>query len=183
MTEALLYVLLWIPFFHLDAHELDTRKARMLPVAAAISKATQDPEVAVGVLTAGEFETHYAVFVGEGRCREGVSRRGALMPNPKAFTSPDRCDADRQANPRARTYWQLWRSTCPEAWAAPEGSTLELELAAGCAADRFRHGLTRCGSVEGAFAFYRHSSCEWSGAAARGARYRVLLGQYRTRSR
>jgi len=137
------------------------RISRLTMVAHAIADAPITREERAALLTLGEFESHFARYIGIGQC----------------LTGPYKCDVYRGV-PRARTYWQVWRSTCPAAWAAVEGSEDELGAAARCAAAKWSLALARCHTgVLGAFAGYAGDLCSWAPATARAARYQAILAK------
>lgn len=164
------------PFF-LDREETELERARRLqPVAYAQEQAClaiwpQEPRSCVrGLLLIGERETHWARYVGEGRCKDG----------PVGM----RCDPDRFGNPRARTYWQLWPAACPKLKHTVPGSEAELMLGARCAAAQLRTAYARCssnphGRWAGAFAGYRSIDCHWPGGARRAALLGTIENQMR----
>lgn len=133
------------------------RSTRLAGVASAIRQATRgDTEIAKALVVYGRAETHFARYVGEGRCSEG----------PKG----SRCDEG-----KARTYWQLWEQTCPAAWAEVQGSQAELVAAAVCAARLMRSGWAKCRTIEGMFAAtWGHGRCTAPGAAKRAEMFRRL---------
>jgi hypothetical protein len=162
MIELILATLLWMPpYYYEEKQSLEARRERLRSVAAEIARETSNLDEIAAVLTLGEAETHFAIYVGEGRCSEGRFK----------------CDPDFRGRPQARTYWQLWVSTCPMAWRALEGSPEELRAAVKCALDRWRFGLGRCKSLVGAFSAYRAGDCAWKGAPERAKRYGEVLAQ------
>lgn len=165
MTEAILRLLLSLPpcFYEPTPELADARRARLEILAEELHRGALSPETLVGIVTVGEFETHYARYVGEGRCTEGRFK----------------CDPDPKGVPQARTYFQLWKATCRPAWEEVEGSRAELRAAIPCAAARWKEGLRACRTVRGAFSAYRAVGCGWVGAPAREKRYYQLLARFR----
>lgn len=135
----------------------EARAMRLARVDAAIRKAANgDPYIAKALRVHGRFETHFARYVGEGRCHEGPVG--------------SRCDEG-----RARTYFQVWETTCPAAWAEPQGSVAELEQAAVCAARILRAGRARCKTAEGMFAaMWGQGRCRLERAAVRARAFEAL---------
>lgn len=164
---AILVVLLGLPPFHSETDEsAEGRQARLQTVAAAIDHAAAahahrwpPQKTAAALLALGWHESRFARYVGEGRCHEGP---------PGA-----RCDPNRHGVRQARTYWQLHRVACPAAWALPEGSAAELQVAARCAAGLLIGAEHRCrhrtpyGLLAGAFSGYRGIACDWRPSRAR----------------
>lgn len=135
----------------------ELRAGRLRSASSAIRKAAAgDAYLAKALAIHGLFETHFARYVGEGRCHDG----------PKG----SRCDEG-----RARTYFQVWETTCPKAWAEPQGSVAELEAAAVCAANILRAGRARCGTPEGMFAaMWGSGRCKLEKAAIRARAFEAL---------
>lgn len=162
---AALAVMTAQPPFYLDRDEPpEERLVRLEPAARAQEKAClkfwpQDPWACVaGTITIGQRESHWAKYVGEGRCKEG----------PVGM----RCDPDKDGNPRAHSFWQLWPSACPGLAKLTPGSVAQLDRAASCAAAQLATAYHRChwsqhGRWAGAFAGYRSSDCNWSGGPRR----------------
>lgn len=120
--------------------------ARAIEAAARSSKFSSPVTVAAALLALGQHESTWARYIGEDRCSDG----------PPGM----QCDPDESGTPRARGYWQLHRSACPEIWQhAPSAERLMLE--AECAANAFARAADRCfskhpdGVMAGALGGYR----------------------------
>lgn len=154
LGEAVLAVLMALPAHKTDRDERrEDREIRMVPVATAITLAAKgSAETAAALLAAGEAETHYARYVGEGRCSSGPVG--------------SQCDPDRYGRARARGYWQLWEGTCAAAWALPVGSLESLRAEASCAAKLLTAGRVRCA----------RAGDPWIGAFAAGTGKALCVG-------
>ncbi len=169
ITPLLLAALQSLPVYYGDRDEgTPNRDARLAEVAAAeadaVYRATcqfrwrgpecqpvwrgRPRELGLALVILGDIESHYARYVGDGRCHDGP--RGA------------RCD-----NGRSRTYWQAQERFCPAAWAHPQGSPAELTAAAWCAARALSVGHRFCGDWAGAFGRYAGGGCSWVGGQHR----------------
>lgn len=135
----------------------DARAVRLAKADRAMVKAAAGDQYILRALRVhARFETHFARYVGEGRCEDGPVG--------------SRCDEG-----RARTYFQVWEATCPKAWAEPQGSLAELEAAAVCAARVLRAGRARCGTSEGMFAaMWGSGRCKLEKAAIRARAFEAL---------
>lgn len=172
LRDAILLVLLAQGPHTTDLDEGEaSRRARLDAVASAIAEASEryadPPRVAAALLVIGRRESHWARYVGEGRCSEG----------PVGM----RCDPDKKGVARARTYWQLWSKACAPAWEASPGSREELSAAAKCAAGLWVGASQRCqdapdGAIAGAFAGYR-SGCLWKGGKPRAQEWAIVKGR------
>lgn len=146
----------------------EAREARLATIAFVIATASEGvPERAALLMAQGESESRWARYVGEGRCKEGPPG--------------ERCDPDYRGFPRARTYWQTWRVSCPKAWDEEAGSVLEMTEAAKCTVRLMRSGMRRCqlngyDPLHGAFAGARGgAACTGPWAVKRTKRYRAAL--------
>jgi hypothetical protein len=168
VARALVVVLLGFPPYYRDSESGEARAARMTTVAQSIEAASYEAtctgpfttaescepvwagtreDLEVLLVIEGEFETHFARHVGEGRCQRWE------------------CDAG-----RARHYWQNWVNpwVSRETWRELEGvGFVPTTRAAVAASSVLGEGLKRCRSIEGAISFYARSSCRWAGAAPR----------------
>jgi hypothetical protein len=179
LAKTLLAILVALPPWYQDLDEPRlAREVRLEPVAIEIDRAAhslryhEPVEIAAALLTIGWHESRWARYVGEGRCMDGP---------PGA-----RCDPHRGV-PRARSYWQVHRGTCPAAWAHEPGSHGELKAAARCAAVRWQGAYGRCrrrceaGPIVGAFAGYKGADCNWRGGVTRAKtfaqmQHRLVVG-------
>jgi len=136
-----------------EAAELQPDRSRILDAAAALA-------------VLGDRETHFAQYVGEGRCREGRFK----------------CDPDEHGNPQSLTYWQLKRKACPEAHALRDGSREQQKAAAKCAVRLWFSARRRCASapsagsdrIAGAFSGYGFGLyCGAPSSVARAHAWRV----------
>ena len=161
-TSILKILISMAPFWQEPVTETTVeRVARLAIVAHAIDDAHLTREQVAALLTLGEFESHFALYIGAGRC----------------LTGPYKCDVYRGVN-RARTYWQLWRQTCPVAWSSVEGSAPELRASVVCASDKWSLGFERCkNGALGAFSGYAGDSCNWKPAEKRVLRYNEILAK------
>jgi hypothetical protein len=110
------------------------REARLLSIATAITSGVQHTmcigpwkvegcqrrwrgsgtQLAAALASIGYWETAFASAIHLNRCD--------LLPGG--------CDKDRMGIPRARSYWQCWKSACPELWQTEVGTEAELRTAA-----------------------------------------------------
>lgn len=156
---TILAVMLSQPTWHGDMAETPEQRADLLrPVAMAIELATEDQTEQAALISLGWHESRFARYVIEGRCQDGP---------PGA-----RCD-----NGRARSPWQLWRRSCPYAWALAEDDPRALERSAACAVRLLRGARWRCrDGWRGAFAGYaRGASCTWAPASGRAETMGLVL--------
>jgi hypothetical protein len=158
---AILALLNQAPVHFTDRDEPPSaREARLKRIAYAIHAATKDPREQKALVVIAVAESTLARYVQEGRCMDGP--RGS------------RCDP-KDGRPRARTVWQLWRQTCPAAWAAKPGSEEELGSGAVCTVRLVRSGWARCQTIEGMFAaMYGRPQCVSPRSAERAAMFRRM---------
>lgn len=190
MTAGLvLAILLSLAPHHLDSEDQAGRQQRMQDLAQAVVDVSAEAtcggawassdfcrpvwsrpptELIAAELAVGEAETHFAQHVAEGRCRsfecDAMRLPGGLVLH------------------QARGYWQVWRGPfVPQAlWDEIDGPEYwPTTRAAYAAASVLGEGRRRCGSPEGAIAFFATSRCQWTGAAKRGERYRYFLSRLR----
>lgn len=154
MAARVLTVLLARPESHTDVdRSLESREARLAPVAHAVSAASRTLDEAAVLMALGEHETNYAEHVLAGHCDQ--------MPEG------ERCDGG-----RARGPWQLHKEACPVAWALPDGSQEALDAEAGCAIRLLRWNAVRgrehtITPGHAAFAGYAARDWGWPGAEKR----------------
>ncbi len=153
------------------------RVERLAPVAYWTTHYATNSQQIAAVLTIFEHESHGARYVAEGRCLDG----------PKG----QQCDPGKDGKPRARTYWQLHRGTCPVVWRTRPGSHIEIRYAVKCAITTWTIAKRRCSGrhphsvIAGAYSGYRSADCAWPGGARRAAthdRMFRLVGQIRKRN-
>ena len=173
MFEALLSLLMGLTPWYGDVEAEKARETRLRVVATSIAAAAKTRQEAVLLVTMGEFESHYALHIHEGRCGEHPkSRKGE-------------CDYGLAGSP-----WQLLRGKWNHsAWPGYIGVGAEpTGRAAKAALKPLRFGL-RCGydgrgrynhqrALEGAFSVAARGGCGWPGAKKRVARYHQLMRRY-----
>lgn len=183
---VLIGLLLSLPRFARDTETPEERTARMQKTAHSVDRAVDRAtctgdwksqadcrrvwngskrELTAAVIAIGFHESTYAQAVYEGKCET----------LPKGM----RCD-----NGRARTYWQLWKSACPEAWQTEPGSDEQVDAGAWCAAKQLSYFYGYCQTLTGedhwsaAFTAYAGRGCKtWPGSAARRATMNRLLAK------
>jgi hypothetical protein len=167
MLETILAVLLSLPAWHGDVETPAERRARLTTVATAIATAARgDRQVAAALVVQGNFETHYARHVHEGRCGQ----------HPKSRVGE--CDRGESVG-----LWQARRGSWlpQERWESFKGADLDSTTkAAQYAARALRGGLYACGRLSGpeaAFARAATSRCTWEGAARRADEWRRIVGR------
>jgi hypothetical protein len=189
LTEAIFLVLWAWPRHVTDVNEPeDLRRVRLRHTAEAVSDATaratcvgpwatvdckriwkrSRSELAAAILAVGKHESHFAEYVGDGRCQDG----------PVGM----QCDKDHRTGEfRARSYWQLHQSACPKLWEQEPGSVGELRVAASCTA-RLLAGFAAsseadCSDTSWSTVFNRYGGrrCSWTGGVKRAATMRLVL--------
>lgn len=140
--------------------ETEARNARLRDVSRAIDNAGATREERAALLAVGECETLWAGRIGRDECEKSPA--------------PDqRCDPDKNGKAQALGYWQLHRSSCPEAWGkppTPERLLIETE----CAVRVLRMALRKCKTWERAVTGYR-GYCELGDSVIRARSYRAYL--------
>lgn len=170
MKALILAILVALAPFYGDKETPERRLVRLESAAEAMAAAAEKYRdripplmTAAALITLGKHESNFAQFVGEGRCLDG----------PKGM----RCDQDPSTGePRARSYYQLWKVACPKLWETEPGSREEQMVAADCAIVNWAKGWHACGPkhpdgrIAGAFAGYRtQSNCKWAPAKKRAS--------------
>jgi len=151
----------WYQDKHLSRQE---RAVYLRPVAKAIAKATRTDAEAAALITHGWYESRYAKYVIEGRCKDGPV--GA------------QCDITKKGVVRARGPFQVWK-WCRDAWGYPQGDQAALAHEARCIARWMRGAMRRCqGGWVSAFAGMRGGArCEWGPAKKRAHTMRKVLAK------
>ena len=141
LAQALKIIILGWPAFHGDVETEAQREARIEAVAVDIAEAAEEQpnrarvlDAAAAAAVVAKFETHFAEYVGGGRCREGRYR----------------CDPDENGNPQSLTYWQLKRKACKAAHELPDGSREQQKAAAKCAVRLWFSARRRCANAPSA---------------------------------
>jgi hypothetical protein len=187
LLASILAVLMVLPPAESDVSEPTAHRwARLADTAEAIAIASEracgpearkpiwlgdPPHLAARLVALGWGESRYARYVGAGRCLDGPLG-SQCDPHP------------RTGEPRARSYWQLWRVAAPEVWYLPAGGPRELRAAAWAAARRLSGARTRCrgrgvSEFAGAYAGYRALPCRWAPAIGRAAHAERIERQIR----
>jgi hypothetical protein len=141
-----------------------SRSERLSDIALVVSIVAPSINRSTTLIETGRSETHFARYVGEGRCLDG----------PPGM----RCNPDSNGLPRSLSYWQLERSACPALFDAEDGTLEALCIAADCANHIWWAQYWRCysknpdGPIAGAFSGYATGeSCVWKPATQRAARW------------
>ena len=185
-------VLLSLPAYHADKESSEARFHRLETIARAIDSASLEAtctgpfadadewcrpvwggsraELAALLVAVAWHETRLARHIHEGRCAE-YECDAVRLPDGRLFH-------------RARSVWQLHASGLvpPPVWREIVGTAYyPTTRAAYAAASVLGAGVRRCGSVNGAVAFYaKGTGCRWSGAAPRVVLYRRIISRLTT---
>ncbi len=165
-TERILQSILRRPTWYEDKHlTREERAVYLRPVAEAIGKAARNNTEVAALVTQGWYESRYAKYVIEGRCKDG----------PPGV----QCDISKDGVVRARGPWQVWK-WCLEAWKLPQGAPAALAYEARCTARWMRGAMKRCpkGGWVSAFAGMRGGGkCKWGPAKQRAWTMRKVLAR------
>lgn len=168
--DYVLYALNKLPrFYHQDMDEpTEDRIYRLKLLSNAISRAAKIHKPAGVDVIRMEAALSNLAFKETALARNVAS--GNCLKMPKGM----QCDL-KDGKPRAKTYFQLWKKTCPEIHNNKDlipGSQEQLNIAAECAAKHLTYSYNRCKSVNpagawaGAYSGYR-SICVWEPAEDR----------------
>jgi len=128
---------------------------------AAVASTEHDRQAQVALaaaeITIGYFETHFAVYVLMGECKLGKFK----------------CDLDRNGEPRAIGFGQVWH-WCTAAWDAVPGSYASILATAQCVSTRWHGAKFRCLTIPGAFSGYRANRCDWPEGVKRAAKFALI---------
>jgi hypothetical protein len=171
-----------------DAEDPANREQRLLDIASAISSGTShamctgawknDPDCSVR--WRGSQRELAAALIALGYGESNFS--SAIHLETDCGALPYGCDRDHRGAPRARGYWQCWRSACPHLWQTDPGSDAELRTAAWDAATLLAGFYAYCGTQgsedrwEMAFTAYGGHGCRVRGRAPerRASMLRIL---------
>jgi hypothetical protein len=186
LLQVILSALFILPRFSLDTETASERVVRLRGIAVAIDQATlratcsgpfalkdcnrvwpgSRRQLAAALVTIGWHESKFAQAIGRGDCQS----------LPKGM----RCD-----NGRARSYWQLWKVSCPAGWAEEHGSSAELRQSSWCAARLLSSSYRFCFDDDvpldpwaRAFGRYAGRSCRWIGGSGRVRTMRRVLSSF-----
>jgi hypothetical protein len=131
------------------------------PLAHAIASATRNLNLVVALMAQSYYETKWARYVLEGRCKDGPPG--------------ERCDwSSVMKAPLARGPWQVHR-WCRAAWDTDDGSPESYEASAACQLRLLKQHYAACKTWEGAFAGSWRGSCSSPTAKARAALMQEML--------